>query len=653
MRRSCMKKNFINLLRAYKWLILGIILGLSSRAAFSMNGMGEGRAGSSQETSEEKQKRFKERAALRLAQAAKLELKAERLAQGQAMGSTSFGKVKKTRSSKVKKARRSKSKKKDVSSVISTESSALKVTKADDDGVIEDPQMTEHDVKPSAWIPDAQDPKAKRGFWEKVSTQDVKMKQISVGSDDHVWAVSDDDKVYQKVDGVWTLKGDGISVAAAHDGTVYVIHADTSVAQFVNDQWEFVKDLRLSSITVGNKKNVWGVLDNNGSHDIYTLNGDKWEKALGADGRPAEGLKTLVVNDELTMLALDADGKVFMRTAASKKKVEEIESTRAEVVKKSKKRINIIKQKIRKIKAKNKGHRTQKQKRQLGRLRVELRELEGIRDGHKAISRKRKQTKREKLRKAGTIKSSSVAQKASPEKEAMQQGRSIKKRGMTTKKRTSSANDDLSNTSAPSKRSHKGAHKKMAKLVGNILSDGTQDASMAVVKPESTSIAGSADVYNDENASAAPKARKKARSKRSRKAKSPGNDVLTAQPENKEEVSSSAVHNAEDDSAAETAKESENPRVKRARKVKKLRAEKIDEANLVGSEKISAKEDKESQSFDENNDDKEQSRSERSAHLRGSFKPGAGSLVLRRGRVNIQAIEQNLYHKNRKRNTEK
>lgn len=674
MRRCCMKKSIMSMLRNYEWLVLGVGFSLIGVTVFAQGEKTVKKGALLNETPEEKKNRLNEKAALRLSQAAKLKIKAEKISGSNSSSSSSAAQgegrsLEKKEVVESKKVQELKIQDSSDSSIPSkkqlfSEVSAARVDKKSDDNDV-DVQMTEKDVKLPAWRPAAQDATLKSGNWVRISAQDIKVKQLSVGSRDHIWAVSNDNKIYQKDGKSWKMREKGIAVAAAHDGTVYVVHEDNSVAQLVNDQWKLVDGLKLSSITVGNKNTVWGVLDTKDSHDIYKLNGDKWEKALGVDGKPAQGLRKLVVNDDATMLALDSDGKVFMRTDDSKKKVEKIESTRAEVVSKSQTRMDTLKQKIAKIKAKPRAERTPKERRQLKQSRAEMRELKGISEGHKAISRKKKRHKKgnlahESLRKKSKqqkIKNTnekSVHTKESAHHESLAKDKVNK--GLSSEKTKKIANsskikkhDALVETRNHSNKINK--HNDSDEDKKNVNDDYKKSAKKAVNTGSSKKKTSKAKLKEVDDVDASIKHERK----------KPVNEHQDQEEQDKKgnkksrlAHGSSKVNDDEEDSGDKVSKDSKKGTSQALKKIKKAvrtnnKDSDSDEKPRKKTGKKKHKKDQGSGKDDDDDMDKVHAKQAKRKRSLSSNSRSGGTIIQRGvGRVNIKAIEKSLYGKKRK-----
>ena len=150
-------------------------------------------------------------------------------------------------------------------------------------------------------------------FWSLVKS-DVKFKKISVGDVDEVWAVSNDDNVYQLTSDGWEKRIEGIDVGVAEDDTVIVVKKDNSVvSRDEEEDFEPIKDVKLTSVAVGGNDAIWGIHKEGDKIVVYHFDNGKWEKAKNAKGEDIKSIVHFSVNAEEVVYAVDDKGNVFCR----------------------------------------------------------------------------------------------------------------------------------------------------------------------------------------------------------------------------------------------------------------------------------------------------------------------------------------------------
>lgn len=150
-------------------------------------------------------------------------------------------------------------------------------------------------------------------FWSLVKS-DVKFKKISVGDVDEVWAVSNDDNVYQLTSDGWEKRIEGIDVGVAEDDTVIVVKKDNSVvSRDEEEDFEPIKDVKLTSVAVGGNDAIWGIHKEGDKPVVYHFDNGKWEKVKNAKGEDIANIVHFSVNAEEVVYAVDDKGNVYCR----------------------------------------------------------------------------------------------------------------------------------------------------------------------------------------------------------------------------------------------------------------------------------------------------------------------------------------------------
>lgn len=171
-----------------------------------------------------------------------------------------------------------------------------------------------------AWKPVARGAgAAPLGSWTKVpvgtKNKTLKIAEVSVGNTNHVWAVGEDKKIYRLGAKGWIAESAGIAVGVGHDGTVIGINESNDVFKRIKaGKWEQIPNLKLSHISVGSDKIMWGIFKNNDTYEVYKLAATTWEPVQDPQTKEPQQFVQLSVNAQGTVLALDKNNKPFKCT---------------------------------------------------------------------------------------------------------------------------------------------------------------------------------------------------------------------------------------------------------------------------------------------------------------------------------------------------
>ncbi|HYH80525.1 MAG TPA: tectonin domain-containing protein [Longimicrobium sp.] len=102
---------------------------------------------------------------------------------------------------------------------------------------------------------------------------DGKLKQISVGSAEHVWGVDDKGQIRERFEDGWRIiNGPQLaSVSVGADGTVWGVKTGGVVMRRDGHNWSSVDSALLTQVSVGSATQVWGV---DGKGKIWTWDGN-------------------------------------------------------------------------------------------------------------------------------------------------------------------------------------------------------------------------------------------------------------------------------------------------------------------------------------------------------------------------------------------
>lgn len=136
--------------------------------------------------------------------------------------------------------------------------------------------------------------------WERVSGQ---LKEISVGSSNHVWGVNDKDQIF-RWDGHGWISVSGLmkQVSVGEDGVVWGVNAGGQIFERTSlGEWKTIPGLA-RSVSVGSARQKW-VLNNN--DQIFHLKGNTWQPVPGL-------LRTLSAAADGSVWGVNAQGDIFI-----------------------------------------------------------------------------------------------------------------------------------------------------------------------------------------------------------------------------------------------------------------------------------------------------------------------------------------------------
>ena len=193
--------------------------------------------------------------------------------------------------------------------------------------------------KKADWIPAApQDEKF--GSWTLVEPgnehKDLKIRQISVGNTNQVWAVGEDNKVYQATLKGWKHCGDDRKmVACGCDETVMTINDKGEVFKYKEEkEWEQIPGLKLDQIAVASRDIMWGISQ---GELLRHVDYGKWEPVKNVMNQQVKNIVFVGVNDEDIVFAINDKGEVLLSTTNQREKVEQTSEARKKLEEEDKK----------------------------------------------------------------------------------------------------------------------------------------------------------------------------------------------------------------------------------------------------------------------------------------------------------------------------
>jgi hypothetical protein len=143
--------------------------------------------------------------------------------------------------------------------------------------------------------------------------ENVKIKSISRGNKDNLWAVGQDANLYKYKFGTgWVLiyKGNMERVAVGLDGTVVVINSVNNVYTQEKEKWVEMPGVKLTHVAVGNKDHIWGTFRKDPkTYEVWTYVKGKWESVKNKAGKLVIGFNKIGVNAAGTVFATNYNGE--------------------------------------------------------------------------------------------------------------------------------------------------------------------------------------------------------------------------------------------------------------------------------------------------------------------------------------------------------
>jgi hypothetical protein len=167
------------------------------------------------------------------------------------------------------------------------------------------------------------DGKAFKYDWEKglfiplllgAGNENLVLSQISVGNNEDIWAVDEDnDTIYEYGKDGWEKRDRGNYVAAGVDGTVMALNVNNELFEYKDGGWVFVPDVKFSSITVGSKDHVYGTFEG----QLWTRDADgKWIQLKDKDDKPVDNIDEISVNAAGSVMVTDFDDDIYHKGSA-------------------------------------------------------------------------------------------------------------------------------------------------------------------------------------------------------------------------------------------------------------------------------------------------------------------------------------------------
>ena len=262
------------------------------------------------------------------------------------------------------------------------------------------------------------------GSWTDVSLDaGIKFVQVAVGNEKTVVARDASGEVYELHDGKWEHLGGGRArwIAAGGDGSIFAVGKETGkLYRRSADAWDTVPGIeKLSSVVVLDQSRMWGILKTKGGSEVWQLEGGKWARPLGANGKiPAANWRNIAVAPGV-FLVTDMSGNVMMRSSKVSPLVVRTTAGKAALKKSAKK----------KKAAKNKKNASNKKSKKSAKKIAKKSPKKGTKKASKKVIVKKKSKAQTKKKNAASKKSKKTSGKKSASKKS-----AIGKKGTTSKK---------------------------------------------------------------------------------------------------------------------------------------------------------------------------------------------------------------------------
>ncbi|MCB9492724.1 MAG: hypothetical protein H6679_00440 [Epsilonproteobacteria bacterium] len=116
----------------------------------------------------------------------------------------------------------------------------------------------------------------------KMQGKNITLDQIAVGSAGNIWGLNKTNKVaYQLTQKGWNSRAENIiDVSVGDDGTTVAVNSTNDVYTYENNAWNQMKNIKLSSIGVDNRNDMFGSFFNEktGVVDIYHYQQNSWTR---------------------------------------------------------------------------------------------------------------------------------------------------------------------------------------------------------------------------------------------------------------------------------------------------------------------------------------------------------------------------------------
>jgi len=183
-----------------------------------------------------------------------------------------------------------------------------------------------------AWTPKTPRLSEEIGFWTELkrgTLQSVfRFKKIAAVNSTNIWAIGEDNKIYQNDGTGWKAQAIGIDIAASSDGTVVGINAKNQVYRFKRrGVWERIPNIALTHLDVGHDGYIIGVKQDGDTVKMYKYRNKQWRAIKTRTGTDVTGYTKVAVNELGEALALDCNGNIchldpaFVRTLGKTKKI--------------------------------------------------------------------------------------------------------------------------------------------------------------------------------------------------------------------------------------------------------------------------------------------------------------------------------------------
>ncbi|MBY0354005.1 hypothetical protein K2W90_06605, partial [Candidatus Babeliales bacterium] len=169
------------------------------------------------------------------------------------------------------------------------------------------------------WVPAQPGEQDTFGKWVSVKPgvgkDALKFKKVAVGDKDNIWALADNNNIYKLAKDGWAARAKGLDIGVGSDGTAVGINEENGVYLYVpatknkKASWKQMPGIKLTSIAVGNKDEMWGTFKDGDKIYLYHYEKGAWNRVKDQKGQDVTSF-VQVSQSGKSIFALNADGGV-------------------------------------------------------------------------------------------------------------------------------------------------------------------------------------------------------------------------------------------------------------------------------------------------------------------------------------------------------